>query len=144
MNLGYWLDRSTHWFSISIDPYPEYPQGTKLSILSPLYPSAVFTIIHRSTQSTSPSRSMCPNHLNHKADWLQSQQFSKFRIFLPFFQCKPTKSSDHTHFTSIQLYFMLQLHWPNLTDIIQTTSYTTLYTLTLNFNENPFRVNMGK
>ena len=74
---------------------------------------------------------------HHQADWFQSQWFSTLRIFLSFFQIKTTHPSEHTHLISIQLQFMLHLHWPSFTATNQTTFYKTCLYFTFNFNDNP-------
>jgi len=47
--------------------------------------------------------------------------FSELFIFLPFIQLNSTRPSDHTHFSVIQLQFMLYFHRPGLTAMHQIT-----------------------
>ena len=65
--------------------------------------------------------------LNCQADWIQSQQSPNLRTFLVVLQIETTHSSKHTRLIPIQLCFMLHLHWPSLTAVNQTTSYTTSF-----------------
>ena len=75
-------------------------------------------IIQRLTQSLSSFRSTCPNHLNLlfliiKLTCSNPKSSLEFFTFLPLIQLKPTHPSDHTHFSAIQLQFMLYFTFSN-------------------------------
>jgi len=95
-------------------------------------------IIQRLTQALSYFRSTCPNHLNLlfliiKLTGSNHKSSLEFFTFLPLIQLNPTHPSDHTHFSAIQLQFMLNFHRPGLTAMHQTTSHTSSIYLAFQF-----------
>jgi len=94
-------------------------------------------LVHHFTQSISSLRSTHPNHCNlllliNKLTGSSPSNSLISEFFLLSFRLKPqsTHPSKHTHYISIQLRFTLHLHWPSLTIVNQTTSYTSSLHLT--------------
>ena len=114
-----------------------------------LIPSNSHGIQHL-TQPVISFGSTCPNHLNLLTVWSSNWLVPILRVlwdlhFSSFHSHNPTHPSDHTHFSVIQLQFMLYFHRPSLTAMHQTTPHrSNIYTLPLSFNENPFLIIVGK
>jgi len=58
--------------------------------------------------------------------------------FLSVFRIKTAHPSEHTHFISVQLYFVLHLHWPSFTAIYQTIFYRTCTYFTFQLQQDSF------
>jgi len=88
-------------------------------------------VIQRVTQSLS-SFCTCPNHLNLlfliiKLTGSSPKSSVSCSLFFLLIQLNPTHPSDHTHFSVIQLQFMLNFHRPGLTAMHQTTHTSSVY-----------------
>ena len=78
-------------------------------------------------QSLSCFHSTCTNHLSLLFSIIKlTKEFSEFFTFLSFIQLNPTHPSDHTHFSVIQLQFMLYFHRSGLTAMQALTTYNKL------------------
>ena len=88
---------------------------------------------HKPNPNPSPSHNPNPIPIFFGQMTLQTSEFSEFFTFVPVIQLNPTHPSDHTHFSAIQLQFMLNFHRPGLTAMHQTTPHTSCIYLAFQF-----------
>ena len=110
-----------------------------LSTIPPgLFRASSFNFPHYTmTQSLSSFRSTCPNHLNLlfliiKLTGSNPKSSLEFSTFLPLNQLNHTHLSDCTHFSAIQLQFMLYCQRPSLNNNNKTVLWVVHFITFLN------------